>query len=369
MSNKLIIFELNEVPYKVLDDYVARNQKSYFASILPKTAQLIASCPDKGYLHPRSSWQTFHRGVPDTTHGIIEYNQDTAPIDKMYPRLLDILRSHHVKVGCGASIGSYPVPNDKNNIAFWLPDPFASTDETFPGYMRYFQALNLQGVSGSGRIVRKNLSYKYILPFILYSGKLGIRPATYWKLLEQIISEQLNKDRIVRRRTFQALLTFDVVLMAIKRTQPDVATFFSNHVASSMHRYWAAKFPDDYETNKMPLDWRRRFANEIDYAMSQADAMLGQLIKFVRKHPEYKILCLGGMGQNPIPHEICKNQLMIKNVNLFMAFLGFSENQYQYLRAMEPQHVFQFSYDYYNQKFIAIIKELSINNKTPNVKA
>ena len=49
----------------------------------------------------------------------------------------------------------------------------------------------------------------------------------------------------------------------MRENQPDLATFYSNHVAAAMHRYWAALFPEDYEDEPMDADWRETYGAEI----------------------------------------------------------------------------------------------------------
>ena len=45
---------------------------------------------------------------------------------------------------------------------------------------------------------------------------------------------------LMGRRTYQAGLAFDIFINFLQSTKPAFATFFTNHVASSMHRFWAA---------------------------------------------------------------------------------------------------------------------------------
>lgn len=61
----------------------------------------------------------------------------------------------------------------------------------------------------------------------------------------QVVSERVRQARNVRRRTYQSVLAFDIFMKQLESTRPGFATFFTNHVASSMHRYWAAAFPGD----------------------------------------------------------------------------------------------------------------------------
>ena len=62
MPVKLIVLELNEVPDRVIDAYVAERPDSHWARVLARSARFVAATPDTIQLHPKLSWQTFHRG-------------------------------------------------------------------------------------------------------------------------------------------------------------------------------------------------------------------------------------------------------------------------------------------------------------------
>ena len=44
----------------------------------------------------------------------------------------------------------------------------------------------------------------------------------------------------------QPILSFDLYFKCLNKYQPDFSTFFSNHVAGIIHRYWRDIFPEDF---------------------------------------------------------------------------------------------------------------------------
>lgn len=369
MNRKVIVFEINEVPNKVIDTYIEENPSSNWAALTKQSARFIAATPDEIQLHPKLSWQTFHRGVPDVEHGFVEYNQTEAAGKGNFPPVWELIRDAGKTIGCGASIGSYPVPENLNNVSFYLTDPFAPSFETVPSYLSSFQRLNNMAVQRSGRNVRRGgFGLSEVVSLLMNLPRLGVSLSTIRKTVQQLISERRNSARIVRRRSIQSLMTFDIVMKQIKSTKPDFSTIFSNHVASSMHRYWAAKFPNDYENNRMPEEWRETYGGEIDFAMKEADYMLGKLNKFVKANPEYTVLVIASMGQEAIEHEPEFNQLMISNFDAFMGSLGFGADEYRKLTGMEPEYVVEFTQDGGLDKFKEVCQSVSINGKRPTVK-
>lgn len=368
-NKKLIVFEINEVPNRVIDAYIQENPNSNWASVTSRSARFVAATPDQIQLHPKLSWQTFHRGVPDHEHGFVEYNQTEAVGKPSYPPVWELLRDAGKSVGCGASIGSYPVPENTDNVSFYLTDPFAPTFETIPPYLGSFQRLNNLAVQRSGRNVRRGgFGLPDISRLLFNLPRLGISPGTIIKTVKQLLAERSNSARIVRRRNIQALMTFDVVFKQIKKSKPDFSTIFANHVAASMHRYWAAKFPNDYEVNRMPEDWRKTYGGEIDAAMHEADYMLGRLDKFVKNNPDFSVLVVASMGQEAIEHEVIHNQLMISNFDSFMNSLGFAQNEYRKLTGMEPEYVVEFTETGGLDKFKTICDSVDINGQKPHIK-
>ena len=369
VNRKLIVFEINEVPNRVIDTYIRNHPSSSWASVVTRSARFVAATPDKIQLHPKLSWQTFHRGVPDHEHGFVEYNQTSAKGKKHYPPVWELISNAGKDIGCGASIGSYPVPYDTKNVAFYLTDPFAPTFETVPSYLCSFQRLNNLAVQRSGRNVRRGgFGLAEVSSLILNIPRLGISITTLFKTAKQLIAERYNSVRIVRRRNIQALMTFDVVFRQIKKTKPDFSTIFTNHVAASMHRYWAAMFPNDYKVNRMPQEWRETYSGEIDAAMDEADYMLDKLDKFTKDNPEFTVLVVASMGQAAVEHKPEYNQLLIGNFTSFMSVLGFKPDEYRKLTGMEPEYVVEFNSEKGLKKFLRICELVDINGDEPGVK-
>ena len=367
-DNKVLILELNEVPWKVIDSFIARHPDSTLAQISRRAGRLTTHLPDTGQLHPKTSWQSFHRGVPDYTHGIREYNQLDSEGHRNNPPLWDLAQQHGKRVGCGASIGSWPLPQDKTNIDFWFADPFAPTPDSIPASINAFQEFNTLSVARSSRQVRKGgVPRKVVSNFLINASQLGIRPGTVLKTCRQLLSERFNKARVVRRRNVQALMSFDVAEKQWRTTQPHLATVFINHVAAAMHRYWAAAYPDDYDSNNMPAAWRETYRNEIDEAMQVADGMLSRVMKSI-SGTNTTVLILGSMGQAGIEHEPTFNQLIIKDVKTFMSLAGMCSGDYERRPGMEPEYVLSFRTKSLLDQFIQACTSIRINGEEPEIK-
>jgi hypothetical protein len=62
-GQKIIVFELNEVPYRIMDDYCEKYPKSHLSKLLNSSRQYETYAEEPGVLTPTKTWPTVHRGV------------------------------------------------------------------------------------------------------------------------------------------------------------------------------------------------------------------------------------------------------------------------------------------------------------------
>lgn len=343
-SNKVILFELNEVPHKVLDFFCRLKPNSYVSKLCKNAYKFETISEDETHLSPWKTWPSLHRGVNDTKHGILEFGQDTSAQDINFPPIWDILKKHGVNVGVFGSLHSYQsFPEDLNNLSFYIPDTFAAGSECFPKHIDVFQDFNLSMVKKSARNVSKGILWHQAMAVLMHSQKLGITLGTFGRIGGQLLSERFKKHRSIRRRTLQSLIAFDVFMKQLESTKPSFVTFFTNHVASTMHRYWAACFPEDYNSFGYAHSWVDKYRHEIEYTMGVFDFMLGRLMNFVQRNPDYQLWATSSMGQAATIAEPCETQLYMEDPNRFMSALGLSSDQWERVPAMLPEYNFRIS--------------------------
>ena len=103
----LIIYELNEVPKKIIDYYVKIKPDSNLNKLIIKGTFIETTTDDIGELHPWSSWPTVHRGVDNSMHKIKFINQNLE-IAKNYPPIWELLIKEKISIGIFGSLQSYP---------------------------------------------------------------------------------------------------------------------------------------------------------------------------------------------------------------------------------------------------------------------
>lgn len=329
---KVVLFELNEVPRRVVLDFVARHPASALGALLRESPLLETMAPDPGHLSPWITWPTLHRGV--TTHGIRHLGQDTRAADAVCPPLWKLALDAGRSAGVFASLHTWPLPADAERYAFYVPDPFASDAGTWPARLTDFQALNLRMSRASARNVASGVPWREGLAFLSSAPRLGLRLRTMVELGAQLWLEREYPHLRHRRRTWQSVIAFDLFMDRLRATEPDFCTFFTNHVASAQHRYWAASYPGDYAKNETDANWASRYADEIDFAMLQFDRMLLRLHEFTRAR-DYALIVTSSMGQAATVAQHVHTQLYLRDVAAFATALNLGEG-WQRRPAMDP---------------------------------
>jgi len=221
-----------------------------------------------------------------------------------------------------------------------MPDVFAAGSECFPDKVRPYQDWNLKMSRDSVRNVSSRIPVRETVQFLGSLPGLGIQPSTLTGIGLHLVSERFENWKKVRRRSQQVILAFDVFMKQLNRTKPAFSTFFTNHVASSMHRYWAAKYPSDYDQFGYPIEWQDTYHHEIDWTMGKFDHMLGRLLRFIESESDYELWIASSMGQAATTAEKpAKCQTYLSDLNQFMSHLGFSTDDYLIKPAMAPRHV------------------------------
>lgn len=362
---KIIFFELNEVPYKIVHHFCKLYPESNLAKLAAIGRKYETYSEDMGHLSPWVTWPTVHRGVTNEKHFISDFGQDLNEQDKEYPAIWNILAQQGIKVGLFGSLHTYPLPADVENFSFYVPDTFAAGSECFPKKLEAFQKFNLSMARDSSRVVNSKIPAKEAMQFLLKLPDLGFRFKTATELAGQMVDERINKWKVVRRRTYQSVIGFDIFYKELVTKKPDFTTFFTNHVASSQHRYWAAAFPEEYDNLELGREWIETYNGEIVYTMKKADEMIGRLMKFIEDNPEYSLWVLSSMGQEAVEAKEVYTDLFITNAKKFMDNFNLGSGSFELRPSMIPQFNVQIHVDK-RKEFEEKVETFRINDQKIN---
>ena len=336
MNPSLLFYELNEVPWRVIDRHVERRPDGHLARLLARSDQYVTHCPDRGELQPWSTWPTLHRGVGNEVHGIEFLNQDLSAA-AAWPPLWRLLADAGVPIGVFGSLQSFP-PETGEHVRFHVPDTFAAASETHPPRYEAFQGFNLRQ-TGENKAVASRLGAGDVLAA---TGLLrsGIRVSSALRVARHLVGEAREPLYRKRRSLLQPVLAFDVFMDALRRGRPRYATFFSNHVAGIMHRYWKYSFPEDFDPRPEDGPTERFHARSLDVAMDLFEDQLGALLEFGGRHG-YEIVVCSSMGQEAIDRGEYVPEIRLSDFERFRARLA-PDFPVRMKLAMQPDVAFEF---------------------------
>jgi hypothetical protein len=335
-SRKMILFELNEVPFRVVDAFCQAYPDSEISSLMNDCAQLVTTCEDEIELDPWISWPTLHRGVSDSKHRILSLGQTLDTVDNQYPPMWRMITTAGRTAGVFGSIHSSHVPPSMDAYKFYMPDFFDEKVFAHPTFLEGFQQFNLEMTRRSARNVNTSIPRSALLAFLRSAVATGVSIDTAREIIAQLAGERKERRVRLRRRSLQALLMADVFTRLLRRDMPDFATLYSNHVAAAMHRYWAAAFPGDYNPNLTSPAWQRLYESEVFEAVRISSKIIGKLRRLVDSRKDTVLLIASSMGQHATEHPPSEGLYTIRDIGKFMANFGVAEGQFHKKHAMVP---------------------------------
>lgn len=344
----LVVYELNEVPWRVIDWYVRRKPDSALAQMLNQANTLTTITRDEGELHPWTTWPTLHRGVPNSMHNIRFINQSLVEASA-YPPVWEALQSSGKRVGLFGSLQSYPPP-EAGGYEFYVPDTFAPGPETLPHKYEAFQRFNLRQTQQDGAQAKPVQFDSSIAVDLLGMLRSGLSITTSLALAGHLIKERLNPLHRSRRSVMQALVAFDIFQDALKNSRPEFCTFFTNHVAGMMHRYWKYAFPEDFGYEIKTAE-DKFHAESIAFAMDIANAQIGLLMQYVDSR-NGRLLVATSMGQEAIERGEYLGEWRITNATQFLRAIDWTK-PVRDLLAMQPDFNFALNSEADAEHFLA----------------
>jgi hypothetical protein len=328
----ILLLEINEVPWRLLDwardHFDLPNLEAFFQ----KAATYTTVSSDLGELSPWVTWPSFHRGMNNEAHGIKNLGQDVTTFRGV--PIWDEYLSRGLSVGVCGSLQSWP-PKPPGQGGFYVPDTFAHDDRCEPAWVEPLQRFNLAQVRINGRQVSSKiaLSNLELIPSLL---KARMSPHFFLEVARQLAFERVDPVRLARRPTFQAMLYWEVFERLFDGERPPAfSTFFTNHIAGLMHRYWNHIFPEDFP--EQPKSALRPHVRTFEFAFRVVDRILQQALHYQRQCPELAVVFASSMGQAAVHRDHNGHEVVIGDVIKLLQALGLPTEDCRPLLAMVPQ--------------------------------
>jgi hypothetical protein len=289
----VILYELNEVPWEVVDYYRESRPKSNLATILDGGQTLTTVHDESVPLQPWRTWPSLHTSMYD--HNSFDLGQDPATFrgDPIW----DVAERAGLSVGLFGPLQSWP-PREFAHGGFYVPDTFSQDAKAYPPSLQRFQQFNLAMTSENNFSSDSPLSPKMLAATGVDLLRLGLTPKSAYTLAAHLVREQKDERYKSLRPSMQVLPSFDLYWRLHRKHEPRLSIFFTNHVASMMHRFWGDVMPGYTTEHNYVAD--EVFGGFILTAMDFADRQLGTIRKYLASHPQAMLVVAASMGQGPV---------------------------------------------------------------------
>lgn len=292
MTRSILLVELNEITWDLIDPFIARGLLPTFAKLKQNGCWgAPMALEEPAQLDPWVTWTTLLTGKPQSEHNVHSLRQPPETINAT--RLWDICSEAGLSVGVYGSCCSWP---PKPVSGFWVPDTFSPDAATFPASLEPIQRLNTTYT----RTVRlpsdeDGLGFKIRLGVDLM--RLGFGPSAMIAVAKQLISEVTDSKARWRRAALQPVVNSSFFAKLYRKHRPRFATFHSNHVAHYQHTYWKAMEPDKFRPIETSETERKIYGKAIEYGYVVADKLLARILKLMDDNTV--LVVASSLGQKP----------------------------------------------------------------------
>ncbi|WP_433783363.1 hypothetical protein ACQPX6_25275 [Actinomycetospora sp. CA-101289] len=312
----VVLYELNEVPWTLVDEFVRREPRSTIAGLLRRGTTWTTVNDDEAHLSPWRTWPTVHRSMYTADHNSWELGQDPATFRGV--DLWDALDAAGMAVGLFGVLQSWP-PREFASGGFCVPDTFASDASTVPPGLSTFQDFNLRMTSENAFSSDAPLAPRDLARVGVDLVRRGLTPDSARRLAWHLVQERRDARHQAGRAMMQVLPAFDLYRGLLRTHRPRFSAFFTNHVAAMMHRYWGDAMPgyaEQFEYDADPV-----YGSFVIDAMRLADRQLRRIERGLR--PGDRLVVASSMGQGPIDHRVdVADLLVLDDGPRLAAFLG-----------------------------------------------
>ncbi|MDQ6949785.1 MAG: hypothetical protein M3256_26940 [Actinomycetota bacterium] len=291
----VILYELNEVPWSIIDLYVEARPESNLASLISSGQSLTTIDEDSAELSPWRTWPTFHASMYTEDHNSFDLGQD--PTTFSGETIWDLAERSGLSVGLFGPLQSWP-PRQFAHGGFFVPDTFSKDAQAFPRSVESFQKFNLAMTRENNFSSDARLSLRAVAKsgFNLVRNGFTFRSAA--TIGVHLARERSDRRYKALRPAIQVIPSFDLYWRLHQRHKPRLSVFFTNHVASMMHRFWGDAVPGYADTYDYTPD--EVYSGFIEQAMDLADRQFGRIQRYLADHPSTLLLIAGSMGQGPV---------------------------------------------------------------------
>jgi hypothetical protein len=330
MRKKVLLIEVNEVTWNLIDPLIEKGELPTFAMLKREGASAAPLSVDlPPMLEPWITWTTVYTGRPQPDHKVEFLQQPPETIKAK--RIWEICDEAGLSVGVYGSLCSWPPRQVKG---FYVPDTFAQDTSTYPQSLQPIQKLNLTYTRSirlpsdeEGFLFKAKLGAKLI--------SLGLSAGTITRIVDQLARERRKPKTRWQRVALQPFVNFDFFSRLYRRHRPAFASFHTNHVAHYMHTYWKAMQPEIFPQETTEEE-RQTYGHAIEHGYRTADELLKRMMRLLDN--DTVMVVASSMGQKPYVTQLKKGKRIgqLRSLDRLIEILG-TQGRVRALTTMSDQ--------------------------------
>lgn len=304
MKKKLILIELNEINFDVVQFYIDKGEiLPGFKSIIQKG--LINTIAESEYEHlePWIQWPSVHTGKTFSDHKVFRLGDF---INSTYEQFFEQVEKAGYSVG---AISPMNASNKLENPAYFIPDPWTQTRSDDSYFSRIITNAIVQAVNDNSQ---SKLTFKTI--FNLGIAFIALVRAKRFLHMAWYAIKSLGKPW--KKALFLDMFLYEIHIAYFKRKRPNFSTLFLNAGAHIQHHYFFnSPFVNSKELSN-PSWYISRDEDPFLEMLKVYDEMLSDLLSI--KNTE--VIVATGLSQKP--YEKLELYYRLKDHASFLEKLG-----------------------------------------------
>jgi hypothetical protein len=284
-AKRLILLELNEINFDVVERYLAADATRFPAlKKLLSGAWIRTSC-EKRYedLEPWIQWVSVHTGMPYSQHGVFRLGDI---VGSGVPQIFERLEQS------GHTVGAISAMNAENRLerpAYFIPDPWTQTPSDSSWWSKVLGQAVAQAVNDNAKARITLMSIAVVaLSLVRFA-----QPRHYRKYLSLIFA---SRSKSWLKPLVLDLLLHDVHWAMFNRRKPNFSTLFLNAGAHIQHHYFFNAEPlRNGSLNKNPEWYVGRDEDPLGDVLSLYDLIVGEYLS----RADADVLLATGLSQKP----------------------------------------------------------------------
>jgi hypothetical protein len=284
-GKRLILIELNEINFDVVEKYIATDAGRFPALAKLLTGARVRTTSEQNYeqLEPWIQWPSVHTGCTFAEHGIFRLGD---VVGKKVPQIFEQLEHAGCEVG---AISAMNAENRLTNPAYFVPDPWTQTPSDGSWWSRALTEAVSQAVNDNAQA---KITPKSALQLALALVRFA-RPRHYLRYLQLVLA---SREKSWLKPLVLDLLLHDVHWSFFNAKQPNFSTLFLNAGAHIQHHYFFNAEPLRAGVDKKNPQW---YIKPSDDPVADVLALYDLIVGEYFSRTDTEVIIATGLSQKP----------------------------------------------------------------------